>query len=118
LVLEEQIEEQIFSREATFQVRILMNQTLKVIQTLRVSDSKDVSNSEGHDMDKPKDKGAEALKIMHNSFEGNRRSMDVIFCEGTKKDNLEPCTTTTPLPSTFPCALYEATVVYLLTKNG
>lgn len=30
----------------------------------------------------------------------------------------QPCRTTTPLPPTLSCALYEATTVSLLKKNG
>jgi len=56
--------------------------------------------------------GCQALKDLSNGSGNVRRSMDVTFIEG------QQCMTTTPLPSTFPCALYEATVVPPLKKSG
>ena len=41
--------------------------------------------------------------------------MDVTFIKGYEE---QQCTTTTPLPPIFPCALYETTTVSPLEKNG
>jgi hypothetical protein len=49
------------------------------------------------------------LKINHNGSGSVRMSMDVTFIKGQS---------VRPLPPTFPSALYEATTVSILEKNG